>query len=115
MEAGHRPGLFYGRWLRRLSGPMLAASRKSDIIHPNHAGPQIAVFRRGCCMGFTRRQAIKLGTAALGSLAPFSWARGSVAAEGETETYGLSTFGELALPADFPHFAYVNPAAPRLS
>ncbi|MDB5595359.1 MAG: bacterial extracellular solute-binding s, 5 Middle family protein, partial [Hyphomicrobiales bacterium] len=64
-------------------------------------------------MGFTRRQAIKLGTAALGSLAPFSWASGSVAAEGEIETYGLSTFGELALPADFPHFAYVNPTAPR--
>ena len=31
----------------------------------------------------------------------------------ETESHGLSTFGELALPADFPHFAYVNPKAPK--
>lgn len=29
------------------------------------------------------------------------------------EIHGLSTFGELALPADFPHFAYVNPTAPK--
>jgi microcin C transport system substrate-binding protein len=27
--------------------------------------------------------------------------------------HGLSSFGELALPADFPHFAYVNPQAPK--
>jgi microcin C transport system substrate-binding protein len=30
-----------------------------------------------------------------------------------TESHGLSTFGELALPADFKHFAYVNPNAPK--
>lgn len=29
------------------------------------------------------------------------------------ESHGLSTFGELALPPDFPHFAYVNPKAPK--
>ena len=28
------------------------------------------------------------------------------------ETHGLSSFGDLALPPDFPHFAYVNPDAP---
>ena len=28
------------------------------------------------------------------------------------ETHGLSSFGDLALPPDFPHFAYVNPEAP---
>ncbi|MCC2097382.1 MAG: ABC transporter substrate-binding protein, partial [Hyphomicrobiales bacterium] len=32
---------------------------------------------------------------------------------GWTESHGLSTFGELALPADFKHFAYVNPKAPK--
>lgn len=32
---------------------------------------------------------------------------------GGTETHGLSTFGDLALPADFPHFAYVDPQAPK--
>ncbi len=34
-------------------------------------------------------------------------------AAGETETYGLSAFGDLALPADFKHLAYVNPQAPK--
>ena len=28
-------------------------------------------------------------------------------------SHGMSSFGELKYPADFPHFAYVNPAAPR--
>ena len=31
----------------------------------------------------------------------------------DAESHGLSTFGELALPPDFPHFAYVNPKAPK--
>ena len=30
-----------------------------------------------------------------------------------SKTYGLSSFGELALPPDFPYFAYVNPDAPK--
>lgn len=30
-----------------------------------------------------------------------------------TEAHGLSTFGELGLPPDFPHFPYVNPKAPK--
>ena len=60
---------------------------------------------------FTRRSALKL--AALG-LVPAGLARGRAAlAEGETETYGLSAFGDLALPADFKHFDYVNPDAPK--
>ncbi|MEN5083195.1 extracellular solute-binding protein [Bosea sp. TWI1241] len=37
-----------------------------------------------------------------------------VAAPAEAaEVHGLSTFGELGLPPDFPHFAYVNPQAPK--
>ncbi|HEV7260250.1 MAG TPA: extracellular solute-binding protein [Bosea sp. (in: a-proteobacteria)] len=31
----------------------------------------------------------------------------------EAELHGLSTFGELGLPPDFPHFPYVNPKAPK--
>jgi ABC-type oligopeptide transport system substrate-binding subunit len=34
-------------------------------------------------------------------------------AETETESHGLSTFGELKYPADFKHFDYVNPNAPK--
>ena len=33
-------------------------------------------------------------------------------ADDSVETHGLSSFGDLALPPDFPHFAYVNPQAP---
>ena len=28
-------------------------------------------------------------------------------------SHGISTFGDLALPADFPHLPYVNPNAPK--
>ncbi|WP_425330029.1 extracellular solute-binding protein [Terrirubrum flagellatum] len=38
---------------------------------------------------------------------------GRALAEGETESHGLSLFGDLALPADFKHFRYVNPDAPK--
>jgi microcin C transport system substrate-binding protein len=36
-----------------------------------------------------------------------------MAAAGDTEMHGLSVFGDLAQPADFTHFAYVNPSAPK--
>ena len=31
----------------------------------------------------------------------------------EVEAHGLSAFGDLALPPDFKHLAYVNPDAPK--
>lgn len=31
----------------------------------------------------------------------------------DTDRHGLSAFGDLQYPADFPHFAYVNPNAPK--
>ncbi|AZL61090.1 ABC transporter substrate-binding protein [Tabrizicola piscis] len=44
----------------------------------------------------------------------------TLSARAQTETgenvivsHGISTFGDLALPADFPHLAYVNPTAPK--
>ncbi|WP_020174152.1 extracellular solute-binding protein [Methyloferula stellata] len=68
----------------------------------------------------SRRSALHLGTAALAGLTLPSltspWARKSFAAEAETaetETHGVSVFGDLALPADFPYFPYVNPEAPK--
>ena len=57
----------------------------------------------------TRREAGGLAFAA--ALTPF--ARATRAAEGETETHGLSSFGDLAEPPDFKRFAYVNPDAPK--
>ncbi|MEZ0169581.1 extracellular solute-binding protein [Microvirga sp. TS319] len=60
---------------------------------------------------FDRRTLLKTGAAgAVLSLLP----RSSLAqSPEETETYGLSAFGDLKYPPDFQHFAYVNPAAPK--
>ncbi len=59
----------------------------------------------------SRRTALKASAAVLG--AAFSPSLRLARAEGEIETHGLSSFGELALPADFPHLSYVNPQAPK--
>jgi microcin C transport system substrate-binding protein len=62
-------------------------------------------------MRITRRRLIEAGSliaagTGLPSLAQRAFAQ-------EAELHGLSTFGELGLPADFPHFPYVNPKAPK--
>ena len=60
----------------------------------------------------SRRRLLQGGAA---SLALSGGPRGLLAAspEGEKESHGLSTFGELAEAADFKHFGYVNPNAPK--
>lgn len=40
-------------------------------------------------------------------------AAGMARAEGPIVAHGISTFGELKYPADFPHLDYVNPDAPK--
>ena len=64
-------------------------------------------------MGLTlsRRQMLQ-GTGA-GLAAALAGPGRHALAEGEIETHGLSSFGDLALAPDFPHFAYVNPNAPK--
>ncbi|MBB5753185.1 ABC transporter substrate-binding protein [Prosthecomicrobium pneumaticum] len=59
--------------------------------------------------GPTRRFVLAAGAAALALPAaePFAWAAG------RTGLHGLSTFGDLRYPADFSHFAYLNPEAPK--
>ena len=58
----------------------------------------------------SRRSILKTGAAGAAlSVLP----RIGLAQEGETETHGLSSFGELKLAPDFKHFTYVNPAAPK--
>ena len=61
-------------------------------------------------MSLTRRVALKAGVA--GALATLVSRPFAAFADNSIETHGLSSFGELALPPDFPHFAYVNPNAP---
>ena len=68
--------------------------------------------------GISRRGALRLAGAAL--LIPGMEKAAAQGAEtpaapaaGETETHGMSAFGDLKYPADFAHFDYVNPAAPK--
>ena len=59
------------------------------------------------------RRTVLTGAAATLTFRPFqSWAQTQPSGQ-ETETHGLSSFGDLLYPADFPHFAYVNPDAPK--
>jgi microcin C transport system substrate-binding protein len=39
--------------------------------------------------------------------------RAQARTDGFTESHGMSAFGDLAYPADFPHFNYVEPQAPK--
>jgi len=58
----------------------------------------------------SRRTILKSGAAAAAlSLLP----RQGHAENGEIETHGLSSFGDLKQEPGFKHFAYVNPAAPK--
>ncbi len=59
----------------------------------------------------TRRRVLK-GAALLAGGTALPGLGGRATAQA-TETHGLSTFGELGLPADFPHFPYVNRRRPR--
>jgi microcin C transport system substrate-binding protein len=56
----------------------------------------------------TRRHALGLGIGALSAMR-FR----SAAADNGAEMHGMSVFGDLKYPADFHHFDYVNPAAPK--
>jgi microcin C transport system substrate-binding protein len=57
---------------------------------------------------FSRRSVLVLGAGAtVGFLAPFP------ASSNERESHGISAFGDLKYPADFKHFEYVNPSAPK--
>ena len=59
----------------------------------------------------SRREALALGIGGL--VLPTALGIGAARADDfGPETHGLSIFGDLDLPADFPHLAYVNPKAP---
>jgi microcin C transport system substrate-binding protein len=69
----------------------------------------LAAIRRTA--GLTRRDALGLTAGALAAAMP----RFAAAAPepGEVESHGLSVFGDLKYPADFRHFDYVDPHAPK--
>jgi microcin C transport system substrate-binding protein len=59
----------------------------------------------------TRRRILSL-TAGIATIAAARGAR-RARADDEIESHGLSAFGDLAYPADFHHFSYVDPNAPK--
>ena len=59
----------------------------------------------------SRRLVLGLGAGALAS--PWLRPLAAAAEEAGVETHGLSSFGDLKYPADFQHFDYVNPDAPK--
>jgi len=56
----------------------------------------------------TRRNVLVLSAGALAAVKVASPATAQ-----EAERHGMSAFGDLLYPADFPHFRYVNPDAPK--
>jgi microcin C transport system substrate-binding protein len=60
------------------------------------------INRRVAIQGLAASSAAAIGTPGFLAASPV-----------EVESHGLSTFGELALLPDFPHFPYVNPSAPK--
>src|SRR5450755_5019804 len=57
----------------------------------------------------SRRHLLGLGVGAFAA----PWLRAAQAAEAGTESHGMSAFGDLKYPTDFPRFDYVNPDAPK--
>jgi len=61
----------------------------------------------------TRRNVLKLAAGAVaGAAVTRVWAP-DVAAAQDAERHGISAFGDLKYPVDFPHFDYVDPKAPK--
>ena len=60
-------------------------------------------------MRLSRRDVLIVGAGAMAAGVSGSTAQSADSAE----RHGLSSFGELKYPADFPHFAYVDPKAPK--
>src|SRR5579872_717667 len=57
----------------------------------------------------SRRKVLGISIGALAA----PWGGRGYAAQTDDEAHGLSAFGDLKYPADFQHFDYVNPAAPK--
>jgi microcin C transport system substrate-binding protein len=104
--------------------------KASSIAHSRSGDPRPPLVKRD--EAGLNRQRIKLGefrleqslmgpiisrrAALKGATATFAASIGGgliARADDEIETYGLSAFGDLALPADFKMLSYVNPDAPK--
>jgi len=61
----------------------------------------------------SRRQALLISAGALAANAIIPQIIGPAFAADERESHGLSAFGDLKYPADFQHFDYIDPNAPK--
>jgi microcin C transport system substrate-binding protein len=61
----------------------------------------------------TRRRILRLAAGVASGAAALRAGIGPGRADDLIESHGLSAFGDLAYPADFQHFGYVNPDAPK--
>jgi microcin C transport system substrate-binding protein len=69
--------------------------------------PTLSPKGRGCAPSRREVLALTAGAAAAIAVSP------QLAAAAPAERHGMSAFGDLKLPADFTHFPYVNPHAPK--
>jgi microcin C transport system substrate-binding protein len=75
------------------------------VVGSGESGEDRKSFVKGY---LTRRDTLAFGAGAVAAfVAPPTWA------QDEPERHGISAFGDLKYPADFKHFAYVNPDAPK--
>ncbi|HMJ45545.1 MAG TPA: extracellular solute-binding protein [Pseudolabrys sp.] len=65
----------------------------------------------GATLLITRRHALVLSAGAIAAAKLNAPATAQIAED--VERHGMSAFGDLNYPADFPHFNFVNPAAPK--
>jgi microcin C transport system substrate-binding protein len=70
-------------------------------------------FRPPTATAPNRREALVLGAGAVATVMVRSPLLTPARAQEETERHGMSAFGDLKYPADFKHFDYVNPDAPK--
>jgi microcin C transport system substrate-binding protein len=81
--------------------------------------PPAALQKSERMSGVSRRNALIIGAGAFGATASMLRGghalaeTGAGAGSGEVESHGMSAFGDLKYPADFKHFDYVNPDAPK--
>jgi microcin C transport system substrate-binding protein len=61
----------------------------------------------------SRRQILTFAAGATAGVAAAHLGVSDGLADDAIESHGMSAFGDLAYPADFPHFNYVNPDAPK--
>src|SRR5207302_11078752 len=61
----------------------------------------------------SRREALAFGAGAAAIIMVPSAVVPPACAQEEAERHGMSAFGDLKYPADFKHFDYVNPDAPK--